>query len=311
MKQERFGLMMMGLMMMAWTGCDGGGGGTGGGGHHHHEGGGGHHEGGGGMGGGGGGSGTQAVKISFTAKVGGVGFDCATTYTDLGMTGAEAKITDFRLYVHDVQLKRTDGTLVPVTLDQDGLWQYENLALLDFETGSGACANGTAETNDHIAGTVPVGSYDGVVFKLGVPFALNHADVATAPSPLNLTALFWNWNGGYKFLRVDSLATGAPMAFNLHLGSTDCVDDGNGGVSSCGRPNRAEVAINDFNMDTNKIVVDYAAVIAGNDISEDQGGAPGCMSGQMDPECGPVFEHLGIDIATGMPADGQTLFGVE
>lgn len=53
------------------------------------------------------------------------------------------------------------------------------------------------------------GRYTGLAFDMGVPFALNHADVTAAPSPLNIQALWWNWQGGYKFMRVD-MRTGAP-----------------------------------------------------------------------------------------------------
>ena len=34
---------------------------------------------------------------------------------------------------------------------------------------------------------------------MGVPFESNHRDSTIAPSPLNITAMFWNWQGGYKF----------------------------------------------------------------------------------------------------------------
>lgn len=262
--------------------------------------------------GGTGGSAPIAVSLTFQPRVGAEAFDCAAAYTGVGSTAATIHITDFRLYVHDVALHQADGTLVPVTLEQDGLWQYQNVALLDFENGAASCANGTPETNTTLVGTAPAGDYDGVVFKVGVPFELNHGDVAVAPSPLNLSAMFWNWNGGYKFLRVDSLAEGAPMAFNLHLGSTGCLDDGNGGVSSCDRPNRPEVALTGFDPLTTPIVVDYAAVVAASDILVNGGGAPGCMSGTTDPECGAIFERLGIDLADGsIHPETQTLFATK
>lgn len=311
-----FGLSFAALV----TGCDGGGDGTGGdGGHGGHGGHGGEMGGAGGTGGTGGagatggtgGGSTQAVVINFGAMVGDEAFDCAKTFTGLGTKAAEAKITDYRLYVHGVKLVAKDGGEVPVTLEQDGVWQYQDLALLDFESGSGSCANGTAELNTSIKGTVPAAEYEGIKFTLGVPFELNHADVATAPSPLNLSALFWNWNGGYKFLRIDSVATGAAMSFNLHLGSTDCVDDGSGGVSSCGRPNRPEIELTGKDPLVTKIIVDYGAVIAGSDITADAGGAPGCMSGAADPECAPVFERLGLSVQEGTPLPGQTLFHFE
>lgn len=309
----RWMVLASGLAALALgTGCDGGGDGTGGSGGTAGSGGtGGETGGSGGATGGTGGAAPQAVSIAFEAMVGSEAFDCAKTYTGLGSTGAEAKITDFRLYVHDVALVTKDGASVPVTLDQDGVWQYENVALLDFESGSGACANGTAELNTALKGTVPAGEYNGITFQVGVPFELNHEDVATAPSPLNLSALFWNWNGGYKFLRVDSVATGAPMSFNLHLGSTECQDDGNGGVSSCNKPNRPSISLTGKDPLAAKIVVDYAAVVADADLVQDGGGAPGCMSGAADPECAAVFGKLGLDIQTGMPADGQALFRFE
>jgi uncharacterized repeat protein (TIGR04052 family) len=215
--------------------------------------------------------------------------------------------------VHDVELLAGDAT-VPVTLEQDGVWQHENVALLDFEDKVGACANGTTETNVTVRGTVPVASYDGVRFKLGVPFELNHAAAATAPSPLNLTALFWNWQGGYKFLRADFVAEGADGPFNLHLGSTGCDGDpSTGGTTSCMRPNVTQVTLPTFDAASDVVVVDYGAVVADASLAgPDAGGAPGCMSGVMDPECGTIFANLGIDIATGdLDPSQQQLFSVE
>lgn len=249
--------------------------------------------------GGTGGSGAIDVTLAFDARVGAEPFDCNATYQGLGMAGSEAKLTEFRLYLHDVKLLDKNGAAVPVELTQDGLWQYQGVALLDFESKEGACANGTMPVNMAIKGQVPAGEYDGVSFKLGVPFELNHADVATAPSPLNLSAMFWSWNGGYKFLRVDATVTGSDKSFNLHLGSTGCVNGPDGKVESCERSNRPEVVLTGFDPLTSPVVIDYAAVVSESDLSTDAGGAPGCMSGATDPECVAVFSHLGIDIADG------------
>lgn len=259
--------------------------------------------------GGTGGAEAVAVSIAFEAHVGDELFDCGKSFTGQGSPPADLVISDYRLYVHDFALHKADGTLVPVTLDQDGLWQLEDLALLDFEDGSGNCANGTPEKNAVVAGTAPPGEYDGIAFKVGVPFALNHQDAAVAPSPLNLSAMFWNWNGGYKFLRVDAAVVGGDTPFLLHLGSTGCIDDGNGGVASCARPNRPEVSLTGFDPLTTAIVIDYGAVVAASDLKANGGGPPGCMSGPDDPECGPVFERLGIDVADGsIHPDKQVLF---
>lgn len=253
--------------------------------------------------------------LSFEGRVGAEAFSCSKTYAGLGTTTATVEPLDFRFYVHDVRFVRADKSEAKVQLDQDGTWQLDDIALIDFEDKTGTCANGTAPTNTSVKGTVAPGTYTGVKFKLGLPASRNHADVSTAPSPLNLSALFWSWQSGYKFLRVDSrlaigdggVPDGGVPVFNLHLGSSGCTGDPDGGTTVCTNLNLAEVAL-DLNPQSDTIVVDYAAVIAGNDLKTNAGGAPGCMSGTTDPECPAVFTRLGLDLATGNPAAGQTFF---
>jgi len=262
----------------------------------------------GGSGGSGGGANAQAVEINFEARVGNQAFKCTDKFTGVGTAATEISLTDFRFYVHDVRLTTADSKEVPVQLDQDGKWQLENLVLLDFEDKTGGCSNGTTEMNGKITGKVPAGTYTGLVFNIGVPFDLNHNDAATAPSPLNLTGLFWTWNDGYKFMRIDAVATGAGP-FLTHLGSTECVADAGGKVTSCGRANRPVVQFAAFDVAKNKVVIDYGALVAKNDVSMNGGGAPGCMSGKDDPECGPLLGQLGIHIQDGtVHADEQKAF---
>ena len=260
-----------------------------------------------------GGAATMDVMIPFVGRVGKTPFACKDTYPGLGTAATDVALSDFRLYIHDVKLHQKGGADVPLELKQDGLWQYQTLALLDFEDKTGPCANGTTEMNGMIHGTVPQGTYDGISFKLGVPFELDHADVSTAPSPLNLSALFWDWNGGYKFLRADSAPAAGGEAFLLHLGSVACQGNfADGGVSACDRPNVSDIVLTAFDPAKSKIVVDYAAIVAGSDLSKNGGGAPGCMSGPTDPDCEPIFQRLGLSVkdASTHP-DQQKLFTVE
>ncbi|MBM4374855.1 MAG: metallo-mystery pair system four-Cys motif protein [Deltaproteobacteria bacterium] len=261
-----------------------------------------------------GGGATDAVTVTFAAKVNGATFACGTTYDGLGAPATKADLSDFRFYVHALRLVDGDKE-VPLTLDQDGVWQHEDVALLDFEDKKGACSNGTAVTNATVRGTVPAGTKHGAIrLKLGVPFALNHDDASTAPSPLNLSALFWNWQGGHKFLRIDALPEGSMKPFNLHVGSTGCDGDpATGGVTSCASPNVAEVELGGFDAATNTIVLDYGKLVATTKLAgPDGGGAPGCMSSKTDPECEPLFARLGLELTSGMPKPGaQATFSVE
>lgn len=146
---------------------------------------------------------TEEVAIDFEAWVGDEEFACGESYEEVGTSNSTITPTDFRFYVSDVALIDEDGNAVPLELEQDGRWQYQNTALLDFEDGTSACDNGTTEMNTTVVGTVPEGDYQSLQFTMGVPEDLNHEDAAIAPSPLNLTSMWWNWQGGYKFLRVD------------------------------------------------------------------------------------------------------------
>mgnify|MGYP000010460667 CR=1 FL=1 len=82
-------------------------------------------------------------------------------------------------------------------------------------------------------------------------------------------------------------------------------------VTSCGRPNRFEVRLPAFDAATQKVVFDYAALVAGADLLVNGGGPPGCMSGTTDPECTPTFPKMGLDVTSGAPSGAQGIFKAE
>lgn len=243
---------------------------------------------------------SQDISIQFAAQVGDQPFSCDTTYANLGTQASQANLTDFRLYLHDVKLIDSDGNRHDVTLTNDGIWQTDRVALLDFETGDGSCG-GTAETNGLIKGSVAEGSYTGLEFSVGVPQELNHQDSAAAASPLNISGMFWSWQSGYKHLRIDASVDDASWFF--HLGSTDCSGDPTQGEDvSCANPNRPTITLTDFNTEANKVVINYSDLMATSDLSTSTPMPPGCMSGATDPDCTEVMKSIGLNGGT------QTLF---
>ena len=164
---------------------------------------------------------TKEVAIDFEAWVGDREFVCGESYEGIGTSEATVTPTDFRFYVSDVALIDEDGNAIPLELEQDGKWQYQNVALLDFEDGTNGCDNGTAEINTTVVGTVPEGDYQSLQFTMGVPEDLNHEDAAIAPSPLNLSSMWWNWQGGYKFLRIDLETDEAIANSQMNHSNTD------------------------------------------------------------------------------------------
>jgi uncharacterized repeat protein (TIGR04052 family) len=253
--------------------------------------------------------GQPEITVRFEGLVGGEPAECGAMYDGIGSTGTTLELLDYRLYVHDVRLVTEDGREVPLALTPDGVWQNDRVALLDFEDG---CESGTAETNSSIRGTVEEsGPFTGIRFVLGLPADLNHADASTAPPPLNYTSMFWSWNAGYKFARVEGRTTGLPDGWSFHLGSVGCMGDGRGNVTSCVQENRAPVALDGFDPETGAIAVDLAAILETSDLDSDGGGPGGCESGASDPECGPIFHALGLP-SGGTPAEGpQRLFSVQ
>jgi len=251
----------------------------------------------------------QDVTLQFRAMVGAEPFTCGNAYHNIGTTNADIVPSDFRLYASNVRLVNAANQEVAVRLEQDGIWQVDDVALLDFENKVPPCNNGNLPMNTTIRGSVPPGDYSGVRFVLGVPFTLNHADQAIAPSPLNLTMMFWSWQDGYKFLRIDT----AFDNLRVHLGSTGCAYGAPGVIAGCLRPNRGEVDLGGFNPSRNVIVVDLAALLSDADLNSNQVDTPpGCMSDPIDGDCGPIMRNLGINFADGSPSPRtQKFFRVE
>ncbi len=255
-------------------------------------------------------SATQPVEIRFAAQINGQAFECGKSYSNVGTTKSTITPSDFRMYVSQLELLTSDGRAVPVTLDQDKTWQFENIALLDFENGQGPCRNGTSATNLSVRGTAPSGNYAGVKFVVGVPFGRNHGDPTVSPAPLSSTAMFWNWQGGYKFIKFDTATSGQPAVtaspsaqgggnasgFSVHLGSTVCASASRTQApTGCQNANRMEIRLSDFDPVKNVVVMDMGRVLSSSNVDiNTPGTSPGCMSFPKDADCPAVMSALGL-----------------
>lgn len=261
----------------------------------------------------------DSMVLKFAFKAGSDDVGCGQDYAELGTEATTTQISDARFYLSNIRLINAAGEEIPFELEQDGLWQHMGIALLDFEDGSNACSEiGTAPKRNVVVGTAPEGEYSGVVFNLGIPSDMNHLDVTAAPSPLNIGALWWNWQYGYKFARID-LLTNSPEQGNqwfIHLGSLGCESEA-GTIppeTACAVPNLPEIKLTDFDMQDNVIVADLAGLLDGVDISDSTPEPVGCMSGSEDPDCSPLMSNLGLDQASGTCADdcaNQKFFRVD
>jgi uncharacterized repeat protein (TIGR04052 family) len=276
---------------------------------------------------------SQSVTLNFRALFGDQDFACGQEYTDQGTPPTVVTPQDFRLYISDVRLINSEGVEVPFSIEERSPFQGGGVALLDFEDGSGACLNGNSEMNSTVTGTVPVGSYTGVVFSTSVPTALNHQDPTTLPAPLQAGNMTWGWLYGYKFIKAEVLqvlpvsdATDAgsdasadasapiPGAGLFHLGSTGCSNEtvadagddfGAPPAMTCTYPNRNRVELLGFNAAEDVIVADVAELFASTDLTTIS------MCHSFGEACSGLFENSGVDFATGAALDSQSLFRAE
>lgn len=273
---------------------------------------------------------SQSVALEFVATAGDTPAQCGSVVPGLGSGAADAQIKDLRFYISEVALLRADGSAVPLTLAANDDWNLtageHRITLIDLENATGACSAGTVATNAWVRGSVPAGNYVGVKMTMGVPFALNHtlySDVTTAKPPLDIGAMAWSWQAGRKFSKIEvtdpagAEGSWSTKTFAVHLGSTGCTGNpATGETVQCKAPNRMAITLPAFDAAQQKIAVDLKALLAGNDITRNQAGAAGCMSGGTDPECAGVFQALAIDwkadgTGTGLPMAGgaaQTVF---
>lgn len=248
---------------------------------------------------------TRPVTVRFRAVIADEPFACGARYVD----GAGTSFTpaDLRAFVADVALLTADGAEQPVTLDVRPPWQQGSVALIDFEDASGACAAGTREVNLEVSGVVPAGEYRGIAFTNAVPEALNHADPAMLPPPLQAGSMSWGWLQGYRFLVAEVVAlpsgdAGAGGSALLHLGSSACSGNPSADGIRCDRPNRNRVRLSEFDADSDAVILDVGQLFVGTDL----GRVNTCHS--SGPDCGPYLERVGVELADGSASAQQRVY---
>jgi uncharacterized repeat protein (TIGR04052 family) len=249
---------------------------------------------------------TTILLLSFLAITGGLVACAGQNVSPVSVRfavqdSAAATLVDLRFYIHDIELLTNEGQARALRLQRDNRWQSERVGLIDL---IGADRNEMA--TGFVAGEMV--KFNGIRFSLGVPFDLNHANVLQATAPLNRGDLFWTWQSGYKFLRLDVRAQDREQAF--HLGSTGCSSASALRPPSqpCAQPNAVTVELRGFDPLTQPVVFnvdEMSAVLAGAEQA--------CTGDYTSPACSAVFKITGLDPITGR-CDGvcrtQRLFGV-
>jgi len=110
------------------------------------------------------------IELQFRPTFDGVVLECgralAVDETATGARRESVTLVSLRMLVSDVKMVRADGKVFALEFEQDGHWQAGHTALVDTQDGMTPCAAGVSEARRAVRGTVPMGNYNGVLFRL-------------------------------------------------------------------------------------------------------------------------------------------------
>ncbi|MEW9799321.1 MbnP family copper-binding protein [Alteromonas sp. CYL-A6] len=177
----------------------------------------------------------------------------------------------FAFYVSKPEL-RIDGKWQPVRF-KNSPWQTNDVALLSFHS---LCNNaGAANTMLQLEASDKLMQLaTNVRFTVGVPFEQNHANPLTQPSPLNDSSMFWSWQAGHKFMRLDLTNVASQHTFSYHLGSIGCESDApvRPPAKACRFTNRVEMILPTTQLDSKlDLSLSMANLIAQVNLNASQG----------------------------------------
>jgi uncharacterized repeat protein (TIGR04052 family) len=210
---------------------------------------------------------------------------------DTVQSGEGATLRSLQFYVHDVELIAADGKPHRFALNATPPWQSDRVALVDL---AGDAARRHATLAGVVRSTAPE-RFVAVRFTVGVPFALNHGNPLTAAPPLDRADLFWSWQGGHKFLRVDLSEHGRDWSF--HLGSTGCTSASavRPPEAPCAQPNEITVELKGDPL-AQAIRFDPSTLLAAARAA----GYVVCTGAYADdPACIDAFASTGLNAASG------------
>lgn len=163
-----------------------------------------------------------------------------------------------------------------------------------------------ASTQKHftLTGVAAGKDFQALEFTVGVPENLNHNNPLRAQAPLNDSSMFWSWQQGYKFLRIDGVYANEGSAresegnWVFHLGSTGC--DSPSALrppeKPCRNSHRMRVLLQGFNPTSHSIEVNLQSLVQ---QLADAGDVNCSGSYQLQDVCVRMLRSLGLNPESG------------
>ncbi|WP_189403045.1 MbnP family copper-binding protein [Alteromonas halophila] len=167
----------------------------------------------------------------------------------MSVSNRDWQINYLGVYVSNPEV-RIDGRWQALNFQKND-WQTKKVALLKFH---GMCEE-TPEGNTRLlldASEKLMKLATNLRFTIGLPFEQNHANPLSQPSPLNDSSMFWSWQAGHKFIRLDLTNPDTQHNFSYHLGSIGCESDApvRPPEKACAFTNRVEMILPMTQLDT-------------------------------------------------------------
>lgn len=193
-----------------------------------------------------------------------IGCDYTFEYSDSSWT-----IDKLAFFLSSVEIKSRSTDQWKAIELKTNKWQSNGIGLLWFNTH---CDRQTPQ-NTELALVMSHEDWkkaSAVRFELGVPFTMNHLNPVTQESPLNIPDMFWTWQAGHKFLRLDLMSqnTGENKAWSYHLGSLGCKSASSlrAPAQPCKTPNRFPIEVS-LDTSSNEFVFDINSLLSGVQVN--------------------------------------------
>lgn len=211
---------------------------------------------------------------------------CQNSFLAKSLTSAESAPWFYQqalFFVSNLEQQTSSGEWLPIELASNS-YQSDGVVLIGDVCGDDIKNWQAKFSKPSLTGNSKIR------FTIGVPFELNHQNPLTQASPLNLSSMFWVWQTGHKFVRIELYQQTDDIedSWLFHLGSTGCsaVSPVRSPSKACRYPNRVDVEI-DF-PSNGKITIDLAQLLKQVKLGSDNS----CQSSQENPSCKQLFSNL-------------------
>ncbi|MEW6989979.1 MbnP family copper-binding protein [Colwelliaceae bacterium 6441] len=154
----------------------------------------------------------QSAQVNFIPTLAQKSFNCHSVHQS---DKSAWQFSQVQFFVSEFALQDLDGHWQSLKM-RDTAYQTEGVALLGVHCSEPNAANWQVEFSQ----AIDLSLYQNMRFSVGIPFEQNHKNPLTQKSPLNDSSMFWVWQTGHKFLRLEMSNSNENWLY--HLGSTGC-----------------------------------------------------------------------------------------